>query len=164
MIRSACRWLLVLAPLVVAGCSSDPREEYITKAVTYINDAASHIDTIKEQVDKAITEGAENKLNAKALREANTSIDGLRELGKKMQLVKQGADGAGMTLTAEEKEELRKQYQQRVQGALEALEQSRVALQQKLQEAEAIDPDAIRELRNQLTQAEGVFAVLARRQ
>jgi ABC-type phosphate transport system auxiliary subunit len=164
MIRSVSRWLLFLAPVALVGCSSDPREEYITRAVQYINDATNHITTIKDQVDKAISQAKDKKLSAKELREANSSIDGLRELGKKMQLVKQGADGASTTLTAEEKEELRKQYQTKVQGALTALEESRVELQTKLQEAEAIDPEGIRELRNQLTQAEGVFAVLARRQ
>lgn len=164
MIRSACRWLLILGPLAVAGCSSDPREEYITNADKYINDAASHIDTIKDQVDKAISQAKDKKLNAKELREANSSIEGLRELGTKMQLVKQGADAAGATLSAEEKEDLRKRYQTKIQTALAALEESRVKLQEKLLEAEAIDPEGIRELRNQLTQAEGVFAVLARRQ
>ena len=164
MLRSVSRWLLILAPVALVGCSSDPREEYINNAIKYIDDAASHIDTIKDQVDKAISQAKDNKLSAKELREANSSIDGLRELGKKMQLVKQGADGAGATLSAEDKEALRKQYQDRVQRSLEALEQARVDLQKKLQEAEAIDAEGIRELRSQLTQAEGVFAVLARRQ
>jgi hypothetical protein len=81
-----------------------------------------------------------------------------------MQLVKQGAENAGTGLSAEQKEELRTQYEGKVQGALTRLEEARVALQKKLEEAEAIDAEPIRELRNQLTQAEGVFAVLARRQ
>ena len=164
MIRSASRLLLLVVPVALVGCSSDPREEYITRAVQYINDATNHIETIKDQVDKAISQAKDKKLNAKELREANSSIEGLRELGTKMQLVKQGADAAGATLSAEEKEDLRKRYQTKIQTALAALEESRVKLQEKLLEAEAIDPEGIRELRNQLTQAEGVFAVLARRQ
>jgi predicted nucleic acid-binding Zn-ribbon protein len=165
MIRSACRWLLLLAPVaVMGGCSSDPREQYINNAVAYINDATSHIDSIKEQVGKAIDQAKDKKLNAKELSKAKTSIDELRELGKKMQLVKQGAENAGTGLSAEQKEELRTQYEGKVQGALTRLEEARVALQKKLEEAEAIDAEPIRELRNQLTQAEGVFAVLARRQ
>jgi hypothetical protein len=144
------------------GCSTDPREAYITAAVGYINDAAGQIGTIKDKVEEAIKKADDKKLNAAALREANSAIESLRELGKNMQKVKQRTDGAAASITEEEKDDLRKRYQTSVQNALTSLEEERVKLQDKLKEAEAIDPDGIRDLRNQLTQAEGVFAVLAR--
>jgi hypothetical protein len=148
--------------LALAGCSTDPREGYISSAVGYINDAAGQIATIKDKVSEAITKADDKKLNAAALREANSAIDSLRELGKRMQVVKQRTDAAGASITEDEKERLRKSYQNNIQNALKELEDQRVELQKKLREAEEIDPEGIRELRSQLTQAEGVFAVLAR--
>jgi hypothetical protein len=162
MRRMVCRWLVVLAPVIIAGCSSDPRDEYIDKAVKYINDAANELGAIKDRVNAAIKGTKDNKLSAKELREASANVETLRDLGKKMQLVKQQTDGLGASTNDEEKADLRQRYQKRVQDALATLEEERVALQKTLQEAEAIDPDGIRDLRNQLTQAEGIFAVLAR--
>jgi hypothetical protein len=163
MTRFIAPSLLFAACLAVAGCGTDPREGYISSAVGYINDAAGQIGTIKDKVSEAIKKAEDKKLNAAALREANSAIESLRDLGKKMQLVKQRTDAAGASITEEQKEELRKNYQGKIQSALEGLEEERVKLQKTLQEAEAIDPEGVRDLRNQLTQAEGVFAVLARR-
>jgi hypothetical protein len=163
MTRKAARWLTLLVPMVfLTGCGSDPREEYIDKAVKYVNDAANELGAIKDRVNAAIKNAKDNKLNRKDLSEAKGNIETLRDLGKKMQLVKQNTDAAGSSTSEDEKAELRQRYQKRVQDSLAGLEEERVALQKALQEAEAIDAEGIRDLRDQLTQAEGIFAVLAR--
>ncbi len=162
MLRRILCWSVVLFPLGLAGCSTDQLEGYITSTIDLMKHASNEVGTIKDRVNDAIKKAEDKKLSAKELKEATGAIDSLRELGKKMQIVKQKADAAGATITAEQKEEFRQRYQQKLNSALADLEEQRVALQKTLQEAEAMDAEGIRELRTQLTQAEGVFAVLAR--
>jgi F0F1-type ATP synthase membrane subunit b/b' len=160
--RFLMRFGAVLLPLFLFGCATDPREGLISSAIGQLNEAANKIASIKDDVDKSIAKGENNKLSAKELKDSYTSIEDLKNLSKEMQKIKQRADAVGGTLTADERTNLREQFQKRLNDAMANIERERSELEKKLVEAEAKDPDAVKELRSKLTEVEGNFVMLAR--
>lgn len=160
--RSLVRCGMFIALLGIVGCGSDPREALINSTIEYLKQAANDVATIKERVDEAVKKQENKKLSAKELKEAYSAIDSLKEVPKKLQLAKQRIESVSGSTTAEQREALRQQFQQKLSSAMARIEEERLALEKSITAAEAVDADSVKELRSKLTEAEGSFVILAR--
>jgi hypothetical protein len=159
---SLVRCGLFIGLLGIVGCGSDPREALINSTIEYLKQAANDVTTIKERVDEAVKKQENKKLNAKELKEAYSAIDSLKEVPKKLQIAKQRIESVSGSTTAEQREALRQQFQQKLSSAMARIEEERLALEKSITAAEAVDADSVKELRSKLTEAEGSFVILAR--
>jgi hypothetical protein len=160
--RSLVRCGMFIALLGIVGCGSDPREALINSTIEYLKQAANDVATIKERVDEAVKKQENKKLSVKELKEAYSAIDSLKEVPKKLQLAKQRIESVSGSTTAEQREALRQQFQQKLSSAMARIEEERLALEKSIAAAEAVDADSVKELRSKLTEAEGSFVILAR--
>jgi oligoendopeptidase F len=160
--RSLVRCGMFIALLGIVGCGSDPREALINSTIEYLKQAANDITTIKERVDEAVKKQENKKLSAKELKEAYSAIDSLKEVPKKLQIAKQRIESVSGSTTAEQRESLRQQFQQKLSSAMARIEEERLALEKSIVAAEAVDADSVKDLRSKLTEAEGSFEMLAR--
>jgi oligoendopeptidase F len=160
--RSLVRCSMFIALLGIVGCGSDPREALINSTIEYLKQAANDITTIKDRVDEAVKKQENKKLNAKELKEAYSAIDSLKEVPKKLQIAKQRIESVSGSTTAEQRESLRQQFQQKLSSAMARIEEERLALEKSIVAAEAVDADSVKDLRSKLTEAEGSFEMLAR--
>jgi len=160
--RSLVRCGLFIALLGIVGCGSDPREALINSTIEYLKQAANDVTTIKDHVDEAVKKQENKKLNAKELKEAYSAIDSLKEVPKKLQIAKQRIESVSGSTTAEQREALRQQFQQKLSSAMARIEEERLALEKSITAAEAVDADSVKDLRSKLTEAEGSFVILAR--
>jgi len=158
------RWPLFAIPFVLAGCASDPREAKISAVIGYVNAAATSIEGIKASVDTSIKKAENKKLDAAELKKAVQSVADLKDLagGKKMQGVKQDIESLAGTTPKEERDALAEKFRSKLSSAMARLDEERRLLEKTILEAEAIDPDSMKELRSKLTEAEGSFVMLAR--
>ncbi len=158
-------WLrssILLMPLLLVGCATDPREALINSAIAQLNGAAQKIASIRDDVERSLAKAENNKLSAKELKESEASIEDLKKISQEMQKIKHRADAIGGTLTAEERTNLREQFQKSLNNAMANIEKERSELEKKLTEAEAKDSESIKGLRSKLTEVEGQFVMLAR--
>jgi GTP1/Obg family GTP-binding protein len=160
--RSLARCLLWLLPLALVGCATDPREALIKSALAYVDQAATEIGTIKDRVNEAYKKRDNKKLDTKELKEAYGSIDSLKKLSKEMQLVKQRIETVAGSTSEDQRQALAKDYQGKLSTALARIHEERSGLEKAIVQAEELDPDAVKELRSKLTEAEGSFVMLAR--
>jgi hypothetical protein len=160
--RSLVRCGMFIALLGIVGCGSDPREALINSTIEYLKQAANDVATIKERVDEAVKKQENKKLSVKELKEAYSAIDSLKEVPKKLQIAKQRIESVSGSTTAEQREALRQQFQQKLSSAMARIEEERLALEKSIAAAEAVDADSVKELRSKLTEAEGSFVILAR--
>jgi len=160
--RSLVRCGLFIALLGIVGCGSDPREALISSTIGYLNEAANDISRIRDRVDEAVKKQENKKLNAKELKDATSEVDSLKELTKKMQIAKQKIESVSGSTTAEQREALRQQFQQKLSSAMASIEEQRLALEKSIVAAEAVDAESVKDLRSKLTEAEGSFVILAR--
>ena len=160
--RSLVRGIMSITLLGLVGCGSDPREALISSTIEYLNAAANDITRIKDHVDEAVKKQENKKPSAKELKEAIGEVDGLKELTKKMQIAKQKIESVAGSTTAEQRESLRQQFQQKLSSAMAGIEEQRLALEKSIVAAEELDKESVQELRSKLTEAEGSFVMLAR--
>jgi len=151
---------------LVPGCAGDPREDAIQNIVARMNDAATEISGIKDEVKKAVDKHQKNKepLDFEGAIEAAKK---LQKTGEEMQKLKvTRVDQAGAS-TDEEKKEFAERHRGRINNAYSDLLKAKKDLNDELQKAEAIDADArkkVEELRTKIREAEGPFETLARQQ
>jgi hypothetical protein len=164
MLRWLVRCMSFAAPLLLAGCASDPREAKITAVITYVDSAATSISRIKDSVAAAIKKAENKKLDGAELKKAVQDVADLKDLagGKKMQGAKQDIEALASSTPKEERAALAEKFRGKLSSAMARLDEERRALEKTILEAEAIDPDSLKELRSKLTEAEGSFVMLAR--
>ncbi|MCI0682285.1 MAG: hypothetical protein L0Y71_09290 [Gemmataceae bacterium] len=160
--RRQVRWLVLLLPLALVGCANDPREARINSAIGFLERAASDIRQIKENVADSIKKADNKKLASAPLKEAVTAVESLRNLAKEMQKVKQDIESLAGATPQDRREELAQQFRGKLTAAMASIDEERRALEKTMLEAEAIEPEALRELRSKLSEAEGSFVMLAR--
>jgi hypothetical protein len=86
----------------------------------------------------------------------------LKNLAKEMQKVKQDIEGLAASTSKERSDALAQQFRTKLTNEMASIDEERRALEKTLNEAAAIEPDAVTELRTKLTDAEGSFVMLAR--
>jgi len=160
--RWLARWLVWVLPLGLLGCASDPRESRINSAIGYLTRAASDIRQINQNVAESVKKAENKKLAAAPLKEAHTAVESLKNLAKEMQKVKQDIEGLAASTSKERSDALAQQFRTKLTNEMASIEEERRALEKTLNEAAAIEPDAVTELRSKLTDAEGSFVMLAR--
>ena len=79
-----------------------------------------------------------------------------------MQKTKQQIEGLAGSTTKEQKDQLAEKFRDNLSKAMTRLDEERRALETTMVEAEALDPDSMKDLRSKLTEAEGSFTMLAR--
>jgi len=162
MLRLLVRVIFFTGPLMLAGCASDPREAKITAVIGYVNSAATSISAIKDSVASAIKKAENKKLDSAELKKALPSIEDLVKLTKDMQKSKQQIETLANSTPKDQREALAQQFRGKLSGAMARLDEERRSLEKTILEAEAIDNEAVKELRSKLTEAEGNFVMLAR--
>jgi hypothetical protein len=162
MMRWMVRWSLLLAPLLLVGCASDPREAKITAVIGYVNNAATEISAIKDNVASAVKKADNKKLDSAEMKKALPSIENLKNLTKEMQKAKQQIATLAETTPKDERDKLAEQFRGKLSAALARLDEERRALEKTILEAEALDNESVKDLRSKLTEAEGNFVMLAR--
>lgn len=160
--RWLARWLVWVLPIGLVGCASDPREARINSAIGYLTRAASDIRQVKENVSEAVKKAENKKLASAPLKEAYTAIESLKNLAKEMQKVKQDIEGLAAATSPDQRDDLAQKFRSKLTLEMAEIDRERRELEKTILEAEAIDPDAARELRSKLSEAEGNFVMLAR--
>jgi hypothetical protein len=154
-------WLLA----AVAGCSSDPRAGFLDLEISTINKATDQLRSVKVDVDKAVDKATkENKpVTAADLEPAVKAADKLRDIGKELQMLKEKTDALKDSTTKEEREELVKRYQDKLQKALVKLDEAQTAMDQAVKKADEKGPrEVVDILKKTLRQAEGEFQTIAK--
>jgi len=162
MMRVLFRWVVWVLPLALVGCASDPRETRVRAVLGNIESAATYVADIKSAVSEAVKKADNKKLNKAELEKTASGLDGLKNVAKEMQKTKQQIEGLAASTPKEQRDALAEQFRGKLTGAIAHLDEERRGLEKTLAEAETIDPDAVKDLRAKLTEAEGSFTVMAR--
>lgn len=162
MMRLLFRWVVWVLPLSLVGCASDPRETKVRAVLGNVESAATYVADIKSAVTEAQKKADNKKLNAAEMKTALAGVESLKTLAKEMQKNKQQIEGLASSTPKEQRDALAEQFRGKLSNAMARLDEERRGLEKTLAEAEAIDPDTIRDFRAKLTEAEGSFVVLAR--
>jgi hypothetical protein len=150
----------LLLGIMLSGCSSDPREGLVDATVGDIETAATKVQNIKSKIDAAIknTEAGKTPDFKEALQEA----DALKKIGKEMQEYKIRADALRGKASEEERQELTERIKPRLNKAIDRAVKATRELNETLASVDAQYKDALKPLRDKLSEANGEFEVIAR--
>jgi len=153
-----------LLTLSLAGCSPDPREGAIGGGLGNVEAASADLSAIKDEINKAVKKSQKDnvKLTAADFKDALTAVEHLKDDGKKLAEIRNNQADALPPISAEEKEDYVKRYQDRLTSAIDDLQKNKKALNEALVEAETVNRQAVVELRKKIREAEGEFEALAR--
>ena len=159
------RWFgsaMLLVSLTLSGCGTDPREGHISTIIQNLNDAATRIGSIRESVASAVKKAENNTLKKEDLNSALESIKSLSDTGKKFQELKNQTDSLAASTSEEDRKAFREKFQNQLSSALTRAEEERRGLEVAVKEAEAVNAEQMKDLRQKLTEADGVFFGVAR--
>ena len=153
-------WILsgILA-LCLPGCGSDEREQLINKSIDQLNNAASNMATIKENIVKW-EKGKENE-KSKLLDIAEKSTVELQKSAKKLQEIKQQADKLEAPAPEDRKAFVDK-FRDRYASAIEKVEKERIALNEVIARADKNHKGSLATLKSKLQQIQGDFENLVK--
>lgn len=155
-------WIVCGGVLAVnMGCGSGAREDVIDTTLSTLNNVATKVGSINDEITKAVKE-ADKKKTTPDFKTALEMVAELKESSKKLLESKNRAESIKGTLSEEERKELSSRFKSRLNQALEDMANKQVELNKTLKSVEAQHKDAVKELRAKLREAEGEFEVLSR--
>jgi hypothetical protein len=153
----------------VSGCSSDSRDVQVNKAINVLELASTKLANVRAEVEKASKKAKETggEIKAKDLDEAVKSADELEKLAKSMQAINGDVDALKDTITKEEREDLKKKYQGRLEQVVKRVDEEQKSLDASIREAENlninVNKDALEPLRKKMEKLNGEFQNLSKR-
>jgi exonuclease VII small subunit len=110
--------------VLLSGCGAgDPLRGSINRIISQMEDGRIKMDNVSADLKKAVDQAKESgkQLKKEDLATARKSMEGLRETGKKLHEYNAEAKQLKDKLKPEHQEELRKEYQSRIQSATDEL-------------------------------------------
>lgn len=153
-----------LLSLFLVGCGSDQREGLVTKAVELLDVTHSKVASIHKQIDEAVKKQGSGQLN---LQDAIRAANELKEKGIELQQTAAMIRSLREPVSTDERNKLREQFQERIEGSMAKLDAETVVLNKKMAELEKMDLDsvskaAVEDLSKKVKEAQGEFDKLAR--
>jgi hypothetical protein len=163
VLTSAC---LILTSLT--GCSADPRDQEIKKAVAVLGEAGTYVknitDGVKEAVKKAQADPEKKERTEADLKSSFDAIENLKLLGNKLQAIKSKVDSFADLPTDNQKEVLVKENKGPLESNLERLDNEQRQLEIVLRDSTPfIQREAMTALRSKLKEAEEKYLVIGQR-
>lgn len=155
--------LLVL--LGVAGCGGGERDGLINETIALLNRATTVIGNIKNGVVAGMktAESEKRKIKAEDFESIMKDlIPEFKDVGTKMQMVKRQIDAHKEGVTEEQRKALAEKFATPTRTATAALQEEQKQLHAVLQRAQSIDADAVKDLKQKLTEAQGEFETIAK--
>ena len=144
----------------LVGCGSDPREGLVAATIQEVEAAATKVSNIRNKIDDAVKKTETGK--TPDFKEALLEIDGLKKIAKLMQELKVKADALKDKTTEEERKELTDKNRLPLNKANERVAEARAKLNETLAAAEAQHKDALKTVREKLTEADAEFEAISR--
>jgi hypothetical protein len=145
--------------VILPGCGTDEREQYISAALDQIKSASDNMSAIKDSVVN--WEKAKGNEKNKHLKNALESVTALTKNAQNFQSIKGRADKLEPP-TPEARKELVDKYRDRFASAIENANKERVALNEAIARAEKKDKTSLAELKISLQKAQGDFENLVK--
>jgi oligoendopeptidase F len=156
------KWLLALGalcfPVVLTGCGTDEREAIVAKAVDRLNQAASSLRSVKDNVSKWATEVGDAE-KAKLLNNAIRASEDIRKVGQDFQEYKSRIDKLG-PLSKDDRDKNLEKFGGKLRSSIENLHKEMTDLDQAFAAAEKTNATALEPLRKKLREAQAEFEVL----
>jgi hypothetical protein len=149
----------------LAGCGADPREEEITKAITFFGRAADDTRALKDLIAKKVDAAKKNKqqLTEADFKLAEESAKKLHDVGKQLLESKGQIDLLQDKTTAEEKQRLDEKFGPQLQSLFDRLNKAQRELDATLAEAAKYStPAAMTELRKAIDDSREEFRILTK--
>ena len=140
--------------MILPGCGTDEREQYISTALDQIKSAADNMAAIKDSIGK--WEKAKDNEKAKFLKNAQDSVTALVKNAQMFQAIKGKADKLERP-TPDEQKALVDKYRDRFASAIENANKESMALNEAIARAEKKDKNSLADLKISLQKAQGDF-------
>jgi hypothetical protein len=144
----------------LVGCGSDPRPGLVTATIQEVEAAATKVSTIRSKIDEAVKKTEAGK--TPDFKEVLIEVDGLKKIAKQMQELKVKADALKDKTTEEERKELTDKNRLPLNKANERVAEARAKLNETLAAVEAQHKDALKTVREKLTEADAEFEAISR--
>jgi len=147
----------------LSGCSGDPQSVAIANVIDKMREASGDIGSIAKEVETALKK-QEKENKSLDLSAAITATTKLESTGKNLQKIKVEHINNLKPIDDDKKQELAKDFKQRINNAFTELVKEKANLNEQLQKA-SVNPEnreKVEELRTKIREAEGPFETLAR--
>jgi Zn-dependent oligopeptidase len=151
--------------LALAGCASHEREEEITKALGFFNQAAANTAVVRKEIEAAVKKADKTGVQLKEpdFATAEEAAKKLRAVGKQLLDVKSDIDLLKDTTTEEQKRQLAQRFGPELQSLFTRLEDEQKKLDEVLAQAQKrATPEAMEHLRKTLNDSREDFRILTK--
>src|ERR1022692_2695668 len=141
--------------LALVGCGSDPREGLVNGTVEKLQNAATKVANINKKIEEAVKKTESGK--TPDFKEAILEVESLKNLAKEMQRLKTETEALKEKTPEEEQRALRDKIRGPLNDAIERLSKAKKDLNDTLVAVDKDHKDALKPVREKLTEAEGEF-------
>jgi predicted nucleic-acid-binding protein len=147
--------------VTLVGCGSDPRKGLVDGTVENLQNAATKVANINKKIDEAVKKTESGK--TPDFKDAIQEVESLKDIAKKMRTLKTETEALKEKTPEEEQKALRETIRGPLNDAIERLSKAKRDLNDTLAAVEQEHKDALKTVREKLTEAEGEFEAIARR-
>ena len=144
----------------LVGCGSDPRDGLVAATIQQVDAAATKVTSIRTKIDEAVKKTDPGK--TPDFKDVLVEVDGLKKIGKSMQDLNVRVAALGNKNTDEERKRLTDENRGPLKIALERIADAHAKLNQTMAAVEADHKDALKTVREKLTEADAEFEAISR--
>lgn len=144
----------------LVGCGTDPRDGLVAATIQQVEAAATKVGNIRTKIDEAVKKTEPGK--TPDFKDVLVEVDGLKKIGKSMQELNVRVAALGSKNTEEERKRLTDENRAPLKKALERIAEAHAKLNETLAAVETDHKDALKTVRDKLTEADAEFEAISR--